>query len=467
MRAILLIVIAAAFLRGATSGFAPVILDYDPFYHARIAEYIFTQYHIPEFDYQEMGGIPHYYPPGYHIWMVMGKFVGLGTIEGGGILTILFGSFAAGFVYLLARPYGRGAALSSAILFSVMPMLVFRSGMWTRPTGITLLFAPFLVYLLLKIRVHKLQGQFAALLVGTAYVFTHSSAIVVFTGAIASAAFTKRTELKTMALLVIGALLLSMPYYYGALPHLNFSLGHTAEYEPMITGLPIDFWSAVSVFLFYSTVGLTYLPFILHGASVQIKKRDPLGVLTIFTLILAFLWGNLFTLLLFAPIISISVSLLWISRWSRRSLNVGWPLSVILFLGIFSLGLVMDYHSYGEKSGSYVGVVREIMEGAPLDKQDLVLANTLDVGHEIAYYSRARVFITDLSDTKEWDRNYAVYQSFFSNISPEEALAILDESGITHVLILGPTNKPFPLDGELTLIKMAEESDKKAMLYKK
>ena len=149
--ALLFILLLAAILRAWISDFTLILLDYDAFYHARIAGEIYQNHHIPTWDQRELGGILHYYPPGYHILLVLGKYFlpGQGFLAIGSILNVFFGVITTLFVYLIGRRFSENAGLLSALLYAVTPMMVLRSGLWARPTGLSMMLAILIIYCLL------------------------------------------------------------------------------------------------------------------------------------------------------------------------------------------------------------------------------------------------------------------------------------------------------------------------------
>ncbi|MEE9474443.1 MAG: glycosyltransferase family 39 protein, partial [Candidatus Hydrothermarchaeaceae archaeon] len=147
------ILLLAAFIRAWISDFTLILLDYDAFYHARIAEEIYQNHHIPTWDAKEFGGIPHYYPPNYHITMVLGKYIlpEWSFLAIGSIFTAFFGVISTLFVYLIGRKFSERIGLTSALIYAVTPMMAVRSGLWARPTGLSMLFIILIVYLFLRV----------------------------------------------------------------------------------------------------------------------------------------------------------------------------------------------------------------------------------------------------------------------------------------------------------------------------
>ena len=177
-----MIIFLGIFLRLWVSHFKITFIDYDPFYHARIAEYIQEYGFLPRWDPHELGGIPYYYPPAFHILMSVSQFffTPLSSLEVGSILNVFLGVLSIPFLYLLTREeFGSQIAIIAIILFTVSPALVFRSSLWARPNGLNIFLPILAVYVFSKIQKNTdLTTYLLALLVSIFYIISHSFVIL-------------------------------------------------------------------------------------------------------------------------------------------------------------------------------------------------------------------------------------------------------------------------------------------------
>lgn len=475
------ILLLAAFLRGWISDFTPILMDYDAFYHARIAEYIYQNHHIPTWDPKELGGIPHYYPPLYHIIIMLGKYIlpEWSFIAIGSLLTVFFGVISTLFVYLIGREFNERIALTSALIFSLTPMMVLRSGLWARPTGLSMLFTILMVYLFLRIVERRnARNVSLALIVSLGYIFAHSSVLLVLF-LILAVSLTSRNNYGARAFfgITLFSLFVGGIYYYKALPFLNFSLAYAGEYLPLIYPLKelypfSDLWTITVAILFLGMFNLTNFPIIFHGIYVMIRRKKQLGIFAFFSLFIIFFKANMFMLLNFIVCIAIAVSLFRISsitiQKGNRKIN-GRPLAVLLLVMVVGMNILIVQELQGEKKHTYVDAVEEILSDAPLTSKNLVLASNPNIGHEIAYYSQAGTFISDLTDTKQYDKNRKVFDKLMDeNISAEEAVNLLIKNNIDHLLIIEDSRFPFMKDSKqnFVLIRKLNKNGVKAYLYR-
>ncbi|MBU2560408.1 glycosyltransferase family 39 protein, partial [archaeon] len=457
------------FLRAWISDFTLILLDYDAFYHARIAGEIYQGHHIPTWDAKELGGIPHYYPPNYHILMVLGKYIlpEWSFLTIGSILTVFFGVITTLFVYLIGRRFSENVGLVSALLYALTPMMVLRSGLWARPTGLSMMLAIMIVYLFLEA---KKGNKYAtpALLVSLGYTFAHSSVLLVFslvlaTSIIAKDMYKTQTFLKiALVLLAAGAL-----YYYRVLPHLNFYVSQKGEYMPVIRPilefLPSGDWAALAVaLLFLGIFNLAFFPVVFHGIYEMLKTQRELAIFSFISLFLVFFGANMFILLNFTVTVAIAVSIFKILRLDKM------PIAVLLLLMVALMDVTLLQNVHGEKKTIYADAMEEILTDAPLTSENLVLSNDPNVGHAIPYYSKAGTFISDLTDTKQYDKNRMIFDTIIDeNTTPEEAIALMQENNIDHLLIIGES-LPFMEKSKQNLVRVKEieRKDFRISLYR-
>jgi 4-amino-4-deoxy-L-arabinose transferase-like glycosyltransferase len=465
------ILLLAAFLRAWISDFTLILLDYDAFYHARIADSIYHNHHIPTWDALELGGIPHYYPPGYHILIVLGKYIlpGQSTIAIGSILTVFFGVITTLFVYLIGRRFSENVGLVSALLYALTPMMVLRSGLWARPTGLSMFFMVIMIFLFLRIAEKRDRRDAAiALVVSTVYAFTHSSVLLALllifaVSIIAGNTYATKTFFKiTLFLTIAGGL-----YYSRALPFLNFSISQSGEYMPLTRPLlelyTFGFWQNLAeAFLYMGLFSLAIFPLILHGIYEMTKRKKQLGLISFFSILLIFFKANMFLLLNFTVCVAIAVSVFRITKIGKA------PAAAILLLTVIGMDLVLLQMVHGEKKRPYVGAVEEVLTNAPLTSENVVLPSDPIAGHAIPYFSPAATFISDLTDTKQFDKNLEVFNRLkHDKIDTEEAMDLLVENDIDRLLIIGD---PFPFmkdsKQDFVLIRKINKNGVNASLYR-
>lgn len=466
---IVAILLLAAFLRAWISDFTLILLDYDAFYHARIADEIYQNHHIPIWDAKELGGIPHYYPPVYHVLIVLGKyfFPGWSFLAIGSILTVFFGVVTTLFVYLIGRRLGKTVGLLSALLYAVTPMAVLRQGLWARPTGISMMFALLLFYLFLRVRKGNKYAALA-LFAALGYTFTHSSVILVLALILVISVLAKDIyKSKTFLKIALVALSAASLYYYMALPYLNFSVSQKGEYMP-VTGpilelLPFGGWAPLAAaLLFLGLFNLAFFPFVFHGIYEMVKWKKMLGMLAIFSFLTAFLWANMFMLLNFTVCIAIAASLVRISRISIP------PAAALILLAVIGMDAALLTTTQGEKKHQNADIVKEILQDAPLTAENLVLASDPNIGHAIPYYSPANTFISDLTDTKQYNKNRETFDRIMNEGTPaDEAAALLKENNIDHLLVIGERFHFIKgSDENFLLVRETEKNGVKAKLYR-
>lgn len=462
------ILLVAAFLRVWISDFTLILLDYDAFYHARIAEQIHEGHHIPTWDAKELGGIPHYYPPLYHILIVLGKYIlpGQSTIVIGSILTVYFGLISTLSVYLVARRFSENTGLAAAFLYALTPMMVLRSGLWARPTGLSMMLAILVLYLFLKI---KKENKYAApaLIASLGYTFAHSSVLLVLSLVLAVSIIAK-DRYKTQTFLKIALVLLAAGglYYYRVFSFLNFSISRGGEYmplsQPIANLLPFGgFEDLAAAALFLGTFSLVFFPFMFHGIYEMLKTQKELAIFSFISLFLVFFGANMFMLLNFTVCIAIAVSIFRIKKIR------GLPTAALLILIIIGMDAALLQIVEGEKKTAYAEITKEILTEASLTSENLVLASDPNVGHAIPYYSGASTFISDLTDTRQYDKNREIFDTLKDeNTGNEEAMAMLRGNDIDHLLIIG---EPFPFmedSKDLVPIKKIETKNVNAYLYR-
>ncbi len=473
------ILLAGLSLRLWVSDFAPMELDYDHFYHARIGRHIYEGGHLPAWDDQELGGIPYYYPPGYHIWIALGKALlpGQDYIQVGSILTAIFGLLAILAFYPLARrEMGGDGALVATILFATLPIAVIRTGLWARPTGLAILLAVLAVHALLRSRDGKWTP--AALILG-AFVLSHSSAIfLIFLGLLGAALGQEREYRRRLLTLSASAIFLGLLYYARYIPYLNFSLGYTKEHEPAISlgaylASSLDPSFLLTEFFFLSYLALTSLPLILYGLLLFLKVgRRWLAGMVGATILLAFFKYNLLIIYSFLLILALARALVGLSKASigARQIRIGWSLSALFFLIILSFNLFLVSAFHGERGPlEKYGAVRTVLEGADLGPGDLILSNEIVAGHGIAYYSSAGSYLSDLTDVKSWDEHMVVYKELMAEADQVRALKTLGRERIDYLLIIEPNrrgNFPFLNGTDIPIILERQGGGYTATLFK-
>lgn len=446
---LLLLLLLGGFIRFWFSDFKPVILDFDPFYHARIAETIYSEGRIPKWDPLELGGIPHYYPPGYHLLMVAGKYAvpGMDFIELGSVLTVFFGLFAGLLFYRMAAPeLGRGLALMAGALYIFTPAVVLRSGLVARPTGLSILLTIFVLYALLRIlRRDDFKNRLVFFLALLGYTLSHGSVVAVFVLVLITVLLLKesRKQVLIITTLSIGA---GLAYYYSVLGALNFSMGFTTETQPLFSIKDLFFpKEPLSLLITLSIYGLVFLPLVFHGAYVfYTKSRKTLLLLTLFSLATAFFKLSIFLLFIFALFTAMAGSLGSIQNLRWGKIKVGWSIAAFVLVAILMTNALLLYNLKGVKVNSNVEPLREFLSGVDFQGGAVILSNDVNPGHEIAYYFTASVFMSDLTDVKRWDENYEVYKALFDeNLSADKAIGILKANKINYLLIVH-SSKKFP-----------------------
>ncbi|MBI4344954.1 MAG: glycosyltransferase family 39 protein [Euryarchaeota archaeon] len=474
------ILLAGLSLRLWVSDFAPMELDYDHFYHARIGRHIYEGGHLPAWDDKELGGIPYYYPPGYHIWIALGKALlpGQDYIQVGSILTAIFGVLSILALYILARrEIGRNGALVASLLFATLPIAVIRTGLWARPTGLAILLAILAVHALLRSWEDRSWAP-AALILG-AFVLSHSSVLFLVSLGLLGAALGRGERYRRRLLaLSTAAILLGLLYYARYIPYLNFSLGYTKEHEPAISigaylasGLDPAF--LLPEFFFLSYLALTSLPLILYGLLLFLREgRRELAGMVGATILLAFFRYNLLIIYDFLLLLALGKALVAISGVSigAKRIRFGWSLSALLFLSILSFNLFLVSAFHGERGPlEKYEAVRTVLERADLGPGDLVLSNEIVAGHGIAYYSRAASYLSDLTDVRRWDEHIAVYKVLMEEADEKRALKTLEREGIDYLLIIEPNrrgNFPFLNSTDLPIVLVRGEGGYTAALYR-
>jgi hypothetical protein len=464
---LLAILLLGAFIRIWISDFTLILLDYDAFYHARIAGDIYQNHHIPTWDAKELGGIPHYYPPGYHMLLVLGKYIlpGSDFVLIGSILTVFFGVITTLFVYLIGRRLSGNVGLASALLYTLTPMMALRQGLWARPTGISMMLAILLFYLFLE---SKKENKYAApaLIVALGYTFTHSSIALVLLLILGVSVFAKDSRTtKTFIKIALASLAAASLYYYRAIPFLNFSVSSKGEYMPvtrLITELfPInDLTTLATAFLLLGLFNLAFFPLIFHGTYEMLKTQKEIAIFSFISFLLVFFKANMFMLLNFTVCIAVAVSIFRIKRTS------GTPAAALLLLVVLGMDAALLSMNQGEKKHPNADITREILKGAPLSQENLVLASDPNVGHAIPYYSPAATFVSDLTDIKQYDENRRTFDTIIDETTPpEEAKALIMKNNIDHLLVIG---EPLPLvedSKNFALVKSASKNGKEAHLY--
>jgi len=451
-KAIAAILIFSAFLRLWISDFKLVFLDYDAFYHARIARMIYETKALPLWDYQELGGIPHYYPPFFHILIAFFKiFLPLDFLEIASFLNVAFGVLAIFVLYkLCSSAFNERTAAMASLIYATLPAIVIRTGLIGRPLGISMFFAVLAMYVFYLYQKNE-DKKFLILgvLVMILFSLTHSLFVIVsFVITSASLAVKKFRP----AAVIAAVFLFALAYYFDFIfTQYNFSLGYTMEYLPFIRAEKFeflfqgfDFWVYLGKFLSFANFGLGYLPLTLYGAYLIFKKDRFLGIIMGFGFISAFIKTNIFLMFIFALAISTAVAIDRIMAMRKQDVKYGWALGIWLFLFIIGASFYMNYKYHGEKVEPYVPLVKQVLEGTSFNENNLILSNNIDIGHEIAYYSKASVFLSDLTDAKKWTENYEIYNRLY-NTAPGEAIKILDENKIDYILIIeNPREEVFP-----------------------
>lgn len=449
------LILSGIFLRLWISRFRITFIDYDPFYHARMAEYIHNHAFLPKWDPQELGGVPYYYSPGFHILMAVSQniFTTLNSLKIGSYLNVFFGVLGILFLYLLAREeFNSQIAIIAAILFAVSPALVFRTSLWARPNGLNVLLPIFAVYAFSKLRrTVDLKWYLLALIVSLFYVISHSFVILILV-LIWIAMFSERIRRSMLApssiLLITG--IVGILYYSRFFPYLNFSMGYTVEYKPLISislnditvskllALDPYYWGSYLSF-YHLSIGF---PLIIYGIYLMYKRNQRFFlILTLFSLGSVFFKLNVTLAFLFLFCIAMALSISEIYKWRRyimgREVEVGWSMAITLMLifivgSIFLTGKMRDANIIGNAD-----IVREVLIDVPLNLDNTIIANDPDFGHEIAYYSDANTFNSDLTDVKPWKENMDVYESLKNpNFTVSQAVEIMRENNIDHLLLV-------------------------------
>ncbi len=452
---LLIILLVGIFLRLWVSHFKIAFIDYDPFYHARIAEHVQEYAFLPKWDPKELGGIPYYYPPVFHILMAESRhfFTSLNMLQIGSYLNVFFGVLSILFLYLLTRDeYGSQIALIAATLLAVSPALVFRTTLWARPNGMNIFLPIFAVYVFSKLRkTMDIRWYLLALLVSILYVFSHSFVILALL-IIWIAMLSERNHkniLASTSILIITSLI-GFLYYFRFLPYLNFSLGYTVEYQPLISVplreltltklLTVDLYYWGSYLSFYHlSIGL---PLILYGMYLMYKRDQRFFlVLTTFSLASIFFKMNATMAFLFLFCIAMALSLSEIYSWRRhiqkREVEIGWSLVITLMLILVLGSVFLTGKMRGAEFEYNTFVVKGVLENTPLSPENTIIANDPDLGHEIAYYSDANAFNSDLTDVKPWRDHMDVYESLKNpNFTVSQAVDIMKENNIDHLLLV-------------------------------
>lgn len=493
-KVILLITILTigVFLRLWLSHFRIVFIDYDPFYHARMAEYIYNHSFLLKWDPKELGGIPYYYPPVFHITIAISQYIftTLNSLEIGSYLNVFFGVLSILFLYLLTREeYNAPVPIIAAILFAVSPALVFRTTLWARPNALNILLPILAVYVFLKLRkTMDIRWYLLALLVSIFYVFSHSFVIITLFVIWTAILFERRRRnILVVSSIIFITSIFAIFYYYRFLPYLNFSLGYTAEYQPLIVfslkdltfekllTLDLYYWGSFLSF-YHLSIGL---PLIVYGIFLMYKRGQRFFLtLTIFSLISVFFKLNitLSFLFLFCIAMALSISEIYYN-WQRcifeREVKVGWALaiSLMLILVVGSIFLTSKMRDTEFESNTFV--VQEVLVTTPLSFNNTIISNDPNLGHLIAYYSNANTFNSDLTDVKQWGEHMMVYELLRDkNYTVLQALNIMNENSISHLLLVFDNQtKIFPFAREdlkpnFVLMNEAERGNKAAKLFK-
>lgn len=445
------------------SDFKPVILDFDPFYHARIAGTIYSDGRIPKWDPLELGGIPHYYPPGYHLLIVLGKYVTpeADFIAMGSILTAFLGVLSALLLYVIARELGRGVALVSVALYCFAPIVVFRSGLVARPTGLSILLTMLVLYALLKLlRNDRPRNRVVYVLALLGYMLSHGSVVVTLAFVLIVLCLKPKRKVLTATAIPVG---MGLIYYYPVLGALNFSAGITTESMPLFSIEDFLLKEPLNLLVTLSVYGIVFLPLVFHGAYVFKSRRFWL-LLTAFSFSTAFFKLSIFLLFIFALFIAMAASLSRLQHLKAGKIRAGWSLAAFVFISALMTNAYMLYSLQGLKVNSHVEPLREFLEGIEFQEGALILANDLNPGHEIAYYSGASVFMSDLSDVKKWDENYETFKELLREDLPaERAVEILKTHRINYILVL-KSSKQFPfLQGSKSSFILLKENEYAAL----
>jgi len=444
------ILAAALLVRLYISGFKVILLDYDPFYHARIARIIYETKALPAWDYQELGGIPYYYPPVYHILIAFFKyfFPSLDYILIGSLLNMFFGLAAVGMLYLILNElFNEKVAMLSSAIYAFTPLVVIRTALLARPIGIAYFFAVLSLYFFLKINNGKLEKKhiLSTFLVFFIFSFTHSLFLVFFLILIIESIFSGKNK-KILIMLIISIMLLWAAYYFDFITnYFEPSLGYTAEYLPFVSKeriapfLTRDLWDWVAAFLYLANGNLAYFPLVLHGIYISLKRKT-LPFLAIFSFLSAFFKLNVFALFLFYTAVCVSLSIEEIDRkLADKRYRKAAAAFLIAFIFATSIYMLTAIASLTKNSSGNIGdhaeAIKETFGAVPLTEKDTVLANSFDVGHGIAYYTPAMVYISDLTDTKKWKHNVKIYNRL-ENATPKDAESIVRRESITYVLRL-------------------------------
>ncbi len=255
--------------------------------------------------------------------------------------------------------------------------------------------------------------------------------------------------LASTSILLITSLI-GFLYYFRFLPYLNFSLGYTVEYQPLISVplkeltiarlLTVDLYYWGSYLSFYHlSIGL---PLILYGIYLMYKRDQRFFlVLTTFSLASVFFKMNITMAFLFLFCIAMALSFSEIYGWRRhiqkREVEIGWSLVITLMLILVLSSIFLTGKMRGAEFEYNTFVVKEVLENTPLSPKNTIIANDPDLGHEIAYYSKANAFNSDLTDVKPWRDHMDVYESLKNpNFTVSQAVDIMKENNIDHLLLV-------------------------------
>lgn len=430
---LLFILFIATLLRFWIYNFELGFIDSDPFYHARISENIFSEGKIPDWDSRELGGIPYYYPPFYHILNVISKFfINLNFLKIGSLLTVYCADLSILTLYVLCkRLFNQQIALLSAFLFAVNPALVYRTGLFARPTGLTILLLILLTFSYVNLSENSPSNFILFFMIATSFLFTHSFALF-FLFILFIFALITRNNFKEISLVLVFSFLIYLLYFFKFIGYLHPHSGYTIEYASLFY-----FKSFYSIFFTLFTFYLLFcFPFLVYGVFKMYQLKNYLftyfvliGIISLFFMMKI----TIFFIFSFCLAISIALFDLLKQEDSKMRLFVIFSISVII-LNPFAINGIL--HDHFKPLNKEANLIREILSSTSFSPNDTILSNDWDIGHVIVYYTDANTFLSDLTDTKKWQENIKVHEKLMTpGLSVRDARNILRENDITYLLL--------------------------------
>jgi hypothetical protein len=449
------ILVLAFWLRLWVAGFEPIFPDFDPFYHGRMAEFIHENHSIPTWDDKEMGGIPYYYPPAFHILIAGLMYIfPYSSIFIGSILNVLFGTASILLLYFFSRIFfERSAAVIACVIYATIPAIVLRTSMWARPAGLSLFLGILLIFLIFRLTSNPNRRWYIVTIASLVfYVLSHSSVIAIVFACTIAVISEEKFDVKPLLKTVIFPFVVGLLYYGRFWDYFSLSGGYTSEYMPLVFDLKGDYLGKLLFISFF--IPIISLPNLVHGMLMMRQMgKGFLLTLSLIAILAPFLKVNLMLLFLFAYCIGITISLKEISKFMFKGIRLGLAIAPFLITMIIFSNLFLTTSITRNNYKSEAEVVREILVVLEIPSNEIILCNNIAAGHELAYYSDGNAFISDLTDVKVWETRFEIFRSLTNpDIKSDDAYAILKENEIRYVLSLN--NQPFDfyfLDGHPAL----------------